>query len=140
MKPSDSYEILVAQRKNRPSSPHLSIYKWQVPWILSITNRLTGAVLSGGFYIFGSAYLIAPLVGWNLSSASMAAAFAGWPVIAKVAAKSLLAWPFTFHGINGIRHLVWDSGRSFANQTVIRTGWTVVGLSVVSAIGLVAFF
>jgi len=70
----------------------------------------------------------------------MAAAFASWPVVAKVAAKSLLALPFTFHSINGIRHLVWDSGRSFANKTVIRSGWTVVGLSVVSALGLVAFW
>lgn len=41
--------------------------------------------------------------------------------------------PFCFHGWNGVRHLVWDSGREFGNKQVVRTGWAVVGLSVVSA-------
>ena len=47
-----------------------------------------------------------------------------------------MALPFTFHSFNGIRHLVWDVGVGFANKTVMRTGWAVVGLSVASALGL----
>jgi succinate dehydrogenase (ubiquinone) cytochrome b560 subunit len=82
------------------------------------------------------AYLIAPLTGWHLESASMAAAFATWPVALKVATKFAVAMPFTFHGFNGIRHLVWDTGRQFTNKAVIRTGWTVVGISTVSALYL----
>ncbi|KAH8656492.1 succinate dehydrogenase cytochrome b560 subunit [Tricladium varicosporioides] len=136
MTPKDSYEILVAQRKNRPTSPHLTIYKPQITWILSSLTRITGSVLSGGFYIFGSLYLVAPLLGLNMSSASMAAAFGAWPVAAKVATKLLVAFPFTFHSMNGIRHLVWDMGRTFKNETIIKTGWTVVGLSTVSALFL----
>jgi succinate dehydrogenase (ubiquinone) cytochrome b560 subunit len=136
IKPADSYEILVTQRKKRPSSPHLSIYKWQIPWILSISNRITGSVLSGGFYIFGSAYLVAPLFGWHLDSASLAAAFGAWPVAAKVLTKFLVAVPFTFHSFNGIRHFVWDSGRAFKNKTVINSGWFVVGLTGVSSLAL----
>jgi succinate dehydrogenase (ubiquinone) cytochrome b560 subunit len=96
-------------------------------------------VLSGGFYVFGSAYLVAPLVGWNLSSVSMAAAFAAWPVAMKVAAKMLVALPFTFHSFNGIRHLIWDMGKEFKNSQVIRDGWLVVGISVVSAAYLALF-
>ncbi|KAF4624001.1 hypothetical protein G7Y89_g14174 [Cudoniella acicularis] len=134
--PKDSYEILVAQRKNRPTSPHLTIYKPQVPWILSGLNRITGEILSGAVYIFGSAYLIAPLMGWHLDSASMAAAFASWPVLAKIGTKLFFAFPFTFHTINGLRHLSWDLGRTFKNATVIKTGWTVVGLSTASALAL----
>ncbi|TVY15768.1 Succinate dehydrogenase cytochrome B subunit [Lachnellula arida] len=139
IKPSDSYEILVAQRKNRPNSPHLTIYKWQIPWILSITNRITGSVLSGAFYIFGSAYLVAPLFGWHLDSASMAAAFGAWPVAAKVLTKFAFALPFTFHSFNGIRHFVWDSGKAFKNATVIKTGWAVMGLTGVSSLALALF-
>ncbi|TVY34577.1 Succinate dehydrogenase cytochrome B subunit, mitochondrial [Lachnellula occidentalis] len=139
MKPSDSYEILVAQRKNRPNSPHLTIYAPQIPWILSITNRITGSVLSGAFYIFGSAYLVAPLLGWHLDSASMAAAFGAWPVAAKVMTKFAFALPFTFHSFNGIRHFVWDSGRAFKNATVIKTGWFVMGLTGVSSLALALF-
>lgn len=66
----------------------------------------------------------------------MAAAFGAWPVAAKLLTKSLVALPFTFHSFNGIRHFVWDSGRAFKNQTVIKSGWFVVGLSTVSALGL----
>lgn len=72
-------------------------------------------------------------MGWHLESASLAAAFGAWPVAAKVVAKFTVALPFTFHSLNGIRHLVWDTGRSITNLAVQRTGWAVVGASVVSA-------
>lgn len=134
--PEDSQQILVEQRKHRPVSPHLSIYRPQITWYLSSLNRITGAVLSGGFYVFGAAYLVSPLFGWHLESASLAAAFASWPVLAKVATKFVVALPFTFHSLNGVRHLVWDTASQFKNQQVIRTGWTVVALSSLSALYL----
>jgi succinate dehydrogenase (ubiquinone) cytochrome b560 subunit len=136
MSPSDSYQILVAQRKNRPTSPHLSIYRPQITWYGSISHRLTGAILSGGFYVFGAAYLVSPLFGWHLDSATLAAAFGSLPVLAKVGLKGLVAFPFTFHSFNGVRHLVWDLGKEFSNKAVIRSGWTVVGISAVSALYL----
>jgi succinate dehydrogenase (ubiquinone) cytochrome b560 subunit len=46
------------------------------------------------------------------------------------------ALPFAFHSWNGIRHLVWDTGAAFTNKQVIVTGWGVVGLTVVTALGL----
>ncbi|KAF7927795.1 uncharacterized protein EAE98_000417 [Botrytis deweyae] len=138
--PKDSYNILVEQRKLRPVAPHLSIYQPQVPWIMSALNRITGCILSGGFYVFGAAYLASPLFGWHLDTASMVAAFGAWPLAAKFLAKFTLAMPFTYHSFNGIRHLAWDMGKTFKNATVIKTGWTVVGLSVGSALALVAFF
>jgi succinate dehydrogenase (ubiquinone) cytochrome b560 subunit len=70
----------------------------------------------------------------------MAAAFAAWPVAAKVAAKFAVAWPFTFHCFNGLRHLVWDMGKSFTNKAVIKTGWTIVGLSAASALALATLY
>jgi len=76
------------------------------------------------------------VTGWHLESASIAAAFATWPIALKVATKFAIAMPFTFHSFNGIRHLVWDTGRQFNNKAVIRTGWTVVGISTVSALYL----
>jgi len=136
---SDAYSILAAQRRNRPISPHLGIYRPQITWYASAVNRITGSVLSGAFYIFGAAYLAAPLLGWHLESASIAAAVAAWPVFAKLSLKTFFALPFTFHCLNGVRHLVWDTGAQLTNKQVIVTGWTVVGLSVASALGLVMF-
>jgi succinate dehydrogenase (ubiquinone) cytochrome b560 subunit len=70
----------------------------------------------------------------------MAASFAAWPMLLKVAAKFAVAMPFTFHSINGVRHLVWDLGKNFKNKTIVATGWTVVGLSVASTLALVTLF
>lgn len=117
----------------RPVSPHLLIYRPQITWYLSSLNRITGSLLSGGFYIFGTAYLASPLFGWHLESASMAEWFGGLNSIVKGGIKFAIAMPFCFHSWNGIRHLVWDMGREFSNRQVQVTGWIVVGVSVVSA-------
>lgn len=87
-------------------------------------------------YLFALSYLAAPLFGWHLESAAIAASFATLPVVVKVLLKMGLALPFTFHSLNGVRHLVWDTGASLTNKQVIVTGWAVVGASVVSALGL----
>ena len=93
-------------------------------------------MLSGGFYIYGTAYLLAPYAGWHLESAAMAASFAAWPAALAFAAKLGIALPFTFHSFNGIRHLVWDTASMITNQKVNASGWAVVGVSVASALGL----
>lgn len=131
-----SSQILNAQRRNRPVAPHLTIYKPQVTWIMSSLNRMTGVAMSGSLYLFGTAYLVAPALGWHLETAVMAAAFASWPLFVKIGIKALVALPFTFHSFNGIRHLAWDTASMITNERVIQTGWTVIGLSVVSALAL----
>ena len=117
-------------------SPHLSIYRPQITWYGSGFNRITGVYLSGTMYLFGIGYLAAPLLGWHLESASIAAAVAGMPIILKVLLKMGFALPFTYHSLNGLRHLVWDTGAAMTNKQVAVTGWTVVGLASVSALAL----
>jgi succinate dehydrogenase (ubiquinone) cytochrome b560 subunit len=87
-------------------------------------------------YLYGLTYLVAPTLGLHVESASLAAAFAAWPLIAQLAVKFVYALPFTFHSLNGVRHLVWDTASAISNKQVIQTGWTVIGLSVVTALGL----
>ncbi|KAL6251591.1 cytochrome b subunit of succinate dehydrogenase, Sdh3p [Rhinocladiella similis] len=135
--PSAGEEILAAQRLHRPVSPHLSIYRPQITWYMSMFHRITGATLSVGVYAFGAAYLIAPTLGWHLESATLAASFASLPIFAKISLKTLAAYPFTYHCWNGIRHLVWDTGSAMTNKQVIVTGWTTIGLAAVSALALV---
>ncbi|CAG8920285.1 unnamed protein product [Penicillium salamii] len=132
----DPKQILVQQRLRRPVAPHLSIYKPQITWIGSSLHRITGCALSGTLYLWATAYLASPALGWHLESATMVASFGALPLAAKILFKSTLALPFTYHCINGVRHLVWDTGRALTNPAIIKTGWTVVGLSVASAIGL----
>ncbi|KAI9793423.1 MAG: hypothetical protein M1816_000316 [Peltula sp. TS41687] len=137
--PSESSSLLTTQRLNRPVSPHLSIYRPQITWYVSGTNRITGSILSGAFYLYFASYLIAPLLGWHLESQVLATSFAALPLLAKVGIKFVAALPFTFHSFAGIRHLVWDFGLQLRNIQVARTGWAVVGASVASAVALAVF-
>ncbi|RDA91806.1 hypothetical protein CP533_2837 [Ophiocordyceps camponoti-saundersi (nom. inval.)] len=117
--PEQGQQILARQRLNRPVSPHLGIYKLEQTWFgASAWTRITGCTLSGAAYVYFASYLVAPLVGLHLESASLAAAFASWPLFAKGAVKFVLGFPFTFHFLNGIKHLVYDMGIGFAKSSI----------------------
>ena len=47
-------------------------------------------------------------------------------------------WSLAFHLLNGIRHLAWDMGYGFDVPTANRTGWLVIVLSVLLAVGAFA--
>ncbi|KAI5309814.1 hypothetical protein KEM55_002350 [Ascosphaera atra] len=134
--PGEESEALKRQRLNRPVSPHLQIYEPQITSILSSLHRITGAVMAGSLYIFGSAYLVSPLLGWHLESGAIAAMVGSMPLLAKIGLKFFAALPFTFHASNGVRHLWWDMGKGFTIPAISKTGWSVVGISVVGALAL----
>jgi succinate dehydrogenase (ubiquinone) cytochrome b560 subunit len=131
--PSDTSEILAKQRLVRPVAPHLSIYKPQITWIASGLNRITGVAIAAPMYLFFIAYAASGVLGWHLESTVLATSFAAWPAAAKIAAKFTIAMPFTFHSFNGLRHLIWDTGKMFGKTQVIRSGWIAVGVSTVAA-------
>lgn len=107
--------------RQRPLSPHLQIYKWQLTSVLSILHRMTGIALS-----FGLVFLTL----WFAGSAFSPALFDLMRIISiswlgKIA---LLGWTWAafYHLANGIRHLLWDFGQGYELKTVYRTGWAVV--------------
>ena len=106
---------------------------------MSAANRLTGVVLAGSVYLFGIGYAVAPWVGLHLETASLAAGMAALPVAAKLAIKGTLALPFAFHGVNGLRHLTWDTAMELSLKGVYRTGYVVLAVSAVSGVYLTFF-
>ncbi|KAF2816430.1 mitochondrial succinate dehydrogenase cytochrome b560 subunit C [Mytilinidion resinicola] len=126
--------ILAKQRLNRPVSPHLTIYKPQMTWLMSGLTRITGLIVATSFYVYGLSYLAAPTLGWHLETPSLVAAVAAWPVVVKVTAKLAIAVPFFYHSFNGVRHLVWDFGKGMTNQAVVRGGWVVIALTAASSL------
>ena len=110
----------------RPLSPHLQIYRWQLTSVLSITHRATGLALAVGTLL---------LVWWLLAAASgpsdFALAQAFW--YSWIGRLLLLGWSWSlfFHLCNGIRHLFWDAGWGYELKTAYTSGWLVVGSSVV---------
>lgn len=110
-----------------PTSPHMSVYRWQITMTLSILHRLSGVVLL-------SAAL--GLVYWLVSLAMGPVAFARahWFFSLWIGQAFLCLWSlaFFYHLLNGIRHLTWDAGYGFTKRVYRTSGWLVV----VSAITL----
>ncbi|ESW97537.1 succinate dehydrogenase cytochrome B subunit, mitochondrial precursor [Ogataea parapolymorpha DL-1] len=127
--PAEEQAILVAQRKNRPSSPHLQIYQPQLTWILSSFHRITGVGLAAGFYAVTCTYAFTSLAGIPFDTATLVSVVAGLPVAAKVGLKAAASFPFAFHVANGVRHLVWDFGKELTLKGVYRTGYVVLGFT-----------
>lgn len=121
--------VLINQRKHRPVSPHLQIYKPQITMVLSSLHRITGVFMAFGFYGLTCGYAAASILNIPFDITSMVAAFGSLPVIAKVGAKAAMAFPFAFHSFNGVRHLVWDFGKELTIKGVYRTGYAVVALT-----------
>ncbi len=135
--PTEGQQILVDQRKNRPVSPHLGIYKMEQTWFgASAWTRITGCTLSGAAYAYFAAYLIAPLAGFHLESASLVSAFAALPFALKGGIKFFFGFPFAFHFINGIRHLTYDLGKGFAKPTISLTERSILAASVLGGLFL----
>ncbi|KAI3635105.1 hypothetical protein MIR68_006671 [Amoeboaphelidium protococcarum] len=118
----------VARPVNRPESPHLQIYEFQLPWLMSIGHRVTGCALSGLTYFAAIGYAASPAV---FSSASMVGAVHFVPLLPLLMKVGLSA-PFAYHSFNGIRHLLWDYGYCLALKQVYATGYAVGGLTVLS--------
>jgi succinate dehydrogenase / fumarate reductase cytochrome b subunit len=110
----------------RPLSPHLQIYRWQLPMVLSILHRATGIALSAGAVF---------LVWWLVAAAGGAQDFAAahWFFSSWLGWLFLLGWCFSFfyHLCNGIRHLAWDAGYGYDIANAYRSGWVVVAATIV---------
>lgn len=116
----------------RPLSPHLQIYRWQYTSVLSILHRITGIALAVGTLL---------LVYWLIATAAGPDAFAtAQAFIGSILGRLLLfGWTVAlfYHLANGIRHLLWDSGRGFELRTAYASGWAVVIAAV--ALSLIAW-
>ena len=110
----------------RPLSPHLQIYKWQVQMMTSILHRATGVALAVGTL----------LVLWGLLSlAGGEASFNQFKVCtgSPLGLVLLLGWSWAlfYHLCNGIRHLIQDAGAGYAIPQFVRSSWLLIAGSIV---------
>jgi len=113
----------------RPLSPHLQVYRWGITNTLSILHRATGVFLSLGTLIL-SCWLIAIATGEEAFTGVMA--LYGSPLFKLPLAA--FAFCFFYHLANGIRHLVWDSGRGFGHAQIRGGGIAVVVFACVATV------
>ncbi|KAL7751412.1 hypothetical protein RI367_003272 [Sorochytrium milnesiophthora] len=119
-------------KQMRPLSPHITIYQPQLTWYLSGLHRATGVAPT--VVLYGGGLL--SLVGFGSTELVNMAAALPYPLFA--AGKFAVVFPAVFHSLNGVRHLVWDTGRALELRGVYRTGYAVMlGTALVTA-GLLA--
>ncbi|KAF1710645.1 succinate dehydrogenase, cytochrome b556 subunit [Pseudoxanthomonas kalamensis DSM 18571] len=114
----------------RPLSPHLQVYRWQIQMATSILHRGTGIFLALGALLIAAA-LLALVMGeqhWNCVTGLAGSWFGklflfGW------------SWAFAYHLCNGIRHIVQDFAIGFSIPAFIRSSWlSVIGSLVITAL------
>jgi succinate dehydrogenase / fumarate reductase cytochrome b subunit len=120
--------------RERPLSPHLQIYRWPVTMATSITHRATGMALAAGTLL---------VAWWLIATATGDDAYDTFSMVARSPLGLLIlfgfVWSLAFHLLNGIRHLIWDSGYGFEVKTAERSGILVYALSLVLALALFAY-
>ncbi|MDB9890474.1 succinate dehydrogenase, cytochrome b556 subunit [Alphaproteobacteria bacterium] len=111
--------------KPRPLSPHLQVYRPQLTSVMSIMHRASGAVLATGS-LFVALWLVALAAGtavFNPVAGAMQ-----HPLGQLVVFGYSLA--LVYHGLNGIRHLMWDLRIGLEIKQVYQSGYLVLGLTI----------
>jgi succinate dehydrogenase / fumarate reductase cytochrome b subunit len=112
--------------KNRPLSPHLSVYKWEISNTLSILHRMTGVALSAGALA---------LLAWIISASLGQEAYASVEGLLSGPLGLLLLFGFSasffYHLGNGIRHLAWDAGYGLDKDVARLSGWVTLVIAVI---------
>jgi succinate dehydrogenase / fumarate reductase, cytochrome b subunit len=110
----------------RPTSPHLTIYRPQITSVLSILHRITGVALMVG---------TALLVTWLFVAAYQPGQYSGLHELMSslVGRVLLIGWTlaFYYHLANGVRHLFWDMGKGFTIPQTTRSGIMVLVFTVI---------
>jgi succinate dehydrogenase / fumarate reductase, cytochrome b subunit len=110
----------------RPLSPHLQIYRWQLTSVMSILHRAAGIVLCVGSVL---------LVVWLVAAAMGPEAYAGVQNFlgSGIGVALLLGWTAAlfYHLCNGMRHLAWDTGHALNLRATYIGGWAVVAATAV---------
>ena len=113
-------------QRERPLSPHLQVYRWQITMTMSILHRATGVALAVGVFA---------LAWWLVAVSGDAQDFATFADVAGSLLGRIALFGFSFclvyHLLNGIRHLLWDVGYGYEIPKLYATGWTVLVLAVV---------
>jgi succinate dehydrogenase / fumarate reductase cytochrome b subunit len=107
--------------RERPLSPHLQIYRWQLTMSMSILHRACGLALAAG---------IAMVVWMLVAAATGPDAYGRFSAFAASGLGRLMIFGWSaalcYHMCNGVRHLFWDMGYLFKIENAYRAGYIVL--------------
>ena len=112
--------------KGMPVSPHVTVFAFPMVAITSITNRVTGCMLSFGCFGLGAAELLGSgnalaLMQWTASHGMLMTA----------AAKFAVSFTASYHYGGAMRHFLWDyKPEVYLNNAVAeKSSWQLIGAS-----------
>ncbi|KAN0044612.1 hypothetical protein ACTA71_006130 [Dictyostelium dimigraforme] len=88
---------------HQPTSPHLTVYKFPLPAVMSIMHRATGICLALGLAGLAGITLFAP----HDAVHYIQLLHTQYPALV-YPAKFAVALPLTYHFCTGVRHIFWD--------------------------------
>ncbi|UNE54118.1 succinate dehydrogenase, cytochrome b556 subunit [Bartonella machadoae] len=123
--------------KERPRSPHISIYRWSITMAMSIAHRITGMALYFGI-VFLALWLFAISCG-DEAFKTVNEIYSSWFGLCILFLYTLAG---VHHMVGGIRHIVWDLKPCLlAKEKATTTAWATVfiSLSVTLAIWVIGY-
>ena len=124
----------VIMSRPRPLSPHLSIWRFQLPAVMSITHRITAVVLTSGTVL---------LTAWLIALASGENSFELVSMIVSHPLGQFVMFGYSvvlfYHASNGVRHLFWDFGKGLDIPGVYASGWIAIAVMVVLTVSFWVF-
>ena len=106
---------------NKPLSPHIQIYSWNISSLISISHRITGIInivaltiicFWIALFLFGNSI-------YDIVQNILNSFFGKFLVIG-------ITWSFSFQILSEIRHLFWDLGYGFELKTSKISGVIVI--------------
>ncbi|MCF6262226.1 MAG: succinate dehydrogenase, cytochrome b556 subunit [Xanthomonadales bacterium] len=119
------------ERHQRPISPFMigPYYKPQLSSILSIAHRASGVFLS----VFGSSLLIYWLVSLSQGPAAYHEAMLWLASTPGMLLLSALCFAIYYHFFNGLRHLIWDTGKMMKIEQANRSAIFILSCSFIAS-------
>ncbi|KAJ0412723.1 hypothetical protein ATCC90586_002353 [Pythium insidiosum] len=121
-------------RLGRPVSPHVTIYRFPITAVSSVTNRFTSVGLTAGF----AAASGLAAVGVDIPSLIYAAqgAIPGFAPISKF----FIAFPISYHSLAAARHVLWDIKPELINNIDgPKSSYAVFGAAGLISLGAAAY-
>ncbi len=106
---------------NKPLSPHIQIYSWNISSLISISHRITGVINIVALTIicFWIASLLFGSSIYGIIQNILNSFFGKLLVLG-------ITWSFSFQILSEIRHLFWDLGYGFEIKTSKISGVIVI--------------
>ncbi|HEY2751120.1 succinate dehydrogenase, cytochrome b556 subunit [Phenylobacterium sp.] len=114
-----------------PMSPHLQVWRWHLTMATSILHRATGCALYVGALIAAA---------WAIALAQGPDSYALFKGLLGSALGKVVMFGLTislfYHLANGVRHLVWDTGRGLDVKSANASAVLVIAFAVAATLAV----